>query len=299
MAKLYQWAAFALVGLTATGCVTQRQYRTVKLERDQARQEAMEAKANASQFRLDAEFYRQQLQAMGPLDGRLDDLSARLDAINTRYFHAIDVGGEPLPQELASELTSFAEQHKDVLEFDANRRMVKFKTDLTFGKGSADLSPKGKEALAKLAQILNKDGCKGFEIMVAGHTDNVRVAKPSTIQAGHKDNWYLSSHRAIVVGQELRKHKVDGERLAMVGYADQRPIAPNSNEAGRSQNRRVEVLILPTQVKAAATTSQQPTQTAEAGKTPSTQPSLGYNDESIWGDSDAQVELDTRPVLNK
>ena len=39
--------------------------------------------------------------------------------------------------------------------------------------------------------------------MVAGHTDNTRVVNPATIQAGHKDNWYLSAHRAISVGKEL------------------------------------------------------------------------------------------------
>lgn len=299
MAKMYCWAAFALVGLSATGCVTQRQYRTATLERDQARQEAMEAKANAEYFRMDAEQNRLQLQAMTSLNGQLQDMSARLDEINSRYSQAVDVGGTPLPQALSAELTAFADEHADVLSFDAERGIVKFKSDVTFGKGSADLSPKGRETLAKLAAILNKQSVQGHEIMVAGHTDNTRVGNPNTIKAGHKDNWYLSSHRAIVVGKELRKHKVGSDRMAMVGYADQRPIAANSSETGRSQNRRVEVLILPTLTR---TTAGQTPQTTTLAKdaAPSTQPVAAFPYDLLWSPEDeAQAEVDHRPFLNK
>jgi len=85
--------------------------------------------------------------------------------------------------------------------------------------------------------------------MVAGHTDNTRVANPATISAGHKDNWYLSAHRAISVGQELTRANVGPQRLAVTGYAEQRPVASNNTESGKQQNRRVEVLILPTTVR--------------------------------------------------
>src|SRR3954454_3025305 len=84
--------------------------------------------------------------------------------------------------------------------------------------------------------------------MVAGHTDNTPVVNPQT-KAKHPDNWYLSSHRAISVGDELIKHAVSPQRVAVVGYADQRPIAPNTTTEGKAQNRRVEVLILPSTVR--------------------------------------------------
>jgi chemotaxis protein MotB len=88
--------------------------------------------------------------------------------------------------------------------------------------------------------------------MVAGHTDSTRVSRPETIQAGHKDNWYLSAHRAIAVAEELQKQGVNGQRLGVIGYADKRPVAGNDTAAGRAQNRRVEVLILPTTVHASS-----------------------------------------------
>jgi chemotaxis protein MotB len=85
--------------------------------------------------------------------------------------------------------------------------------------------------------------------MVAGHTDNTNVVNPATIQAGHKNNWYLSAHRAISVANTLMADHVSSQRIAATGYADQRPIASNGTESGKAQNRRVEVLILPTQVR--------------------------------------------------
>jgi chemotaxis protein MotB len=88
--------------------------------------------------------------------------------------------------------------------------------------------------------------------MVAGHTDAVAVNRPETIKAGHKDNWYLSAHRAIAVGKALQKNQVSAFRLSMVGYADQRPLASNATEDGRAKNRRVELLILPNKATAAS-----------------------------------------------
>jgi chemotaxis protein MotB len=85
--------------------------------------------------------------------------------------------------------------------------------------------------------------------MVAGHTDNSRVINPATIAAGHKDNWYLSAHRAISVGSALISDHVNPQRLAVTGYAEQRPVASNNSEQGKQMNRRVEVLILPTTVR--------------------------------------------------
>jgi hypothetical protein len=70
----------------------------------------------------------------------------------------------------------------------------------------------------------------------------------ATIRSGHKDNWYLSAHRAISVSEALQKDGVNPARLGVMGYADQHPIADNSTTGGRAQNRRVEVLILPTQI---------------------------------------------------
>lgn len=283
MARLHQWIAFATVGLVATGCVSTKEHQQVKLERDQALQQLEHTQAAMAEAQRDIVAYQRQLAFIEELDGQLTAVSwenyalqQQLDALNAKYTEAIDLvhaTGAQLPGALVEQLSAFADAHKDVLAFDADRRMIQFKSDLTFGLGSVDLNPQAKQVLAELAKILNDQSVQPYELMIAGHTDNVPVARASTIKAGHKDNWYLSAHRAIAVGQELSKHKVGSDRMAMVGYADQRPVATNSTKEGRMQNRRVEVLILPSTVKVA-------------------QP------DNSWT-ADATAQTDTGPLLNK
>jgi chemotaxis protein MotB len=153
--------------------------------------------------------------------------------------------GGSLPSSLRSELASFAAKYSSVCEYDSSKGVVRFKSDACFATGSADLNEKGKSAAKALAALLASKNGAGFELMVAGHTDATPISKATTIKAGHKDNWYLSAHRAIAVGETLRGNHVHPRRLAMVGYAEQRPVASNATDSGRAANRRVEVLVMP------------------------------------------------------
>src|SRR5258707_213996 len=110
----------------------------------------------------------------------------------------------------------------------------KYTADFTFATGSDTITDKAKAAISRFATILNSDAARSYELMVAGHTDNTPVVNPQT-KAHHPDNWYLSSHRAISVGDELIKHAVSPQRVAVVGYADQRPIATNGTTDGKAQ----------------------------------------------------------------
>src|SRR5207248_2241253 len=143
------------------------------------------------------------------------------------------------------------------------------KSDVTFASGDATVTSRAKEVIGRFSQILNSPAANGYELMVAGHTDNTRVSNPSTLKNGHLDNWYLSAHRAITVGAELRQHNVNPQRLAVVGYADQRPVASNASESGKAQNRRVEVLILPTTIRSSSF--------ASSGNTPAAAPRRAVN----------------------
>lgn len=275
MARFTKFIASAAVGLAATGCVSSQDYKQVTLERDQALAELQQSQIEATEARAEAESYRQQLAYVSDLDSQQitelsntnAELQWQLDQMDARYTEAINLvhtTGAALPQALSDQLSQFAKANSELLSFDPERRMIRFTSDLTFDKGSVQLNAKGKAALAKLAKILNDESVQPYELMIAGHTDNLRVVRKATIQAGHKDNWYLSAHRAIAVGQELAKHKVASQRMAMVGYADQRPVAPNTTEDGRRQNRRVEILILPTTVKQQMVAQPSTPQTASA-----------------------------------
>ncbi|WP_428939038.1 OmpA family protein [Fontivita pretiosa] len=250
----------ALSGVS--GCVSQEKYNALKLDRDALAEQLGKAQNDASTARAEADSYKQQLAALMGQGGNLNalvtnlqqqnaNLQAELDALNRKYADAIARAGSgtALPQPLTNELTAFAQANPDLVDFDPARGIVKFKSDVTFALGEATLQPKAREVIQRFATILNSPAAANYELLVAGHTDNTRVSNPRTIQAGHKDNWYLSAHRAITVAQELMSHNVNPQRIGVVGYADQRPIASNASESGKAQNRRVEVLILPTTIR--------------------------------------------------
>jgi chemotaxis protein MotB len=88
---------------------------------------------------------------------------------------------------------------------------------------------------------------------VEGHTDN----KPISTVAFYS-NWELSAARAGSVVRVLQGHGVGPERLAVIGYGDQRPLQSNDSEQGRNANRRVVVVILSTELARHADPAEQP-----------------------------------------
>lgn len=256
MRDLKKWLSLAAVGITLTGCVSQGQYKKALSERDAARQELQSVRTEADEYRNQlgavTEASASKDEEITNLSGQNAELQAQLDDINARYAEALERANNPLPPALATELTEFCAKNSDICEFDAKHGMVRFKSDVSFTVGSSVLTPKAKEVVTKLAKILKDDGVKGYELMIAGHTDASPVQSSATIKAGHPDNWFLSAHRAISVGKCLQSCQVSAGRMAMVGYADQRPAASNETEKGRAKNRRVELLILPTKAKEVA-----------------------------------------------
>ncbi|HMB95882.1 MAG TPA: OmpA family protein [Tepidisphaeraceae bacterium] len=262
MTRMSQFVGAAVVLVGLSGCVSQEKYNALKLDRDGLAEQLGKAQNEASTARAEADSYKNQLAALMGQGGNLQglvtnlqqqnaNLQSQLDDLNHRYADAMaHVGsGAALPPALTNELSAFAAQNPDLVDFDAARGIVKFKSDVTFAPGDATLEPKAKDVIDRFASILNSPAASGYELLVAGHTDNSRVVNPRTLAAGHKDNWYLSAHRAISVAQALMSQSVNPQRLGCVGYADQRPVASNASESGKAQNRRVEVLILPTTVR--------------------------------------------------
>jgi chemotaxis protein MotB len=260
MRNAMKLVALATLGILATGCVPQEKYNAMRLDRDRLAEQLGAAQSEAAAARAEAESFRQQLasltggvggaqQIIANLTSQNAELQRQLEDLNRRYGElagrAVTPGQPALPQPLDNALKALAAANPELLEFDSERGILRFKADVTFASGDATLTPRGQDVVKRFAQILNSQA-RGFEFIVAGHTDNQRVAQPETIRRGHKDNWYLSAHRAIGVAQILITENVSATRMGVTGYADQRPIASNANEQGKARNRRVEVLILPT-----------------------------------------------------
>lgn len=179
-------------------------------------------------------------QKIAALEG---DLAKKEELIKS--MQAKLMGLTPLPVELNTALEDLAKQHSDMIEFDPNHGLVKFKSDLLFEKGSDQVTSAADGAIKALCGILNSDTAKEFYIIVAGHTDDIPIKRAQT-QMQHPSNWYLSSHRAISVLNSLQTCGVAPERLSTRGFGEYRPIAPNApNKGGNPKNRRVEIYIVP------------------------------------------------------
>src|SRR5208337_2202064 len=111
--------------------------------------------------------------------------------------------------------------------------MVKFKADTTFDPGSDKVKDAAREAVGKLAEILNDPIAQPFNSYVAGHTDDIPIVKDET-KKRHPNNWYLSVHRAVAIEEILDKNKVAPERLGAMGFGEYHPVAPNA--AGHKGN---------------------------------------------------------------
>ncbi|BCL76094.1 hypothetical protein JHS3_18300 [Jeongeupia sp. HS-3] len=107
-------------------------------------------------------------------------------------------------------------------------KLAGIEIDVQFGTDSAAIEPKYHASLDKLASELKASGKQGE---IAGHTDNVG-------DASH--NKALSEQRAAAVRNYLIAKGVPPDTLTAVGYGDSRPLADNSSEDGKRQNRRIE-----------------------------------------------------------
>ena len=106
-----------------------------------------------------------------------------------------------------------------------------------FKSGSAELTKKAREIMAKIAEQNTKGRS---EILVMGHTDNV----PLTFGSNFRDNWDLAAARSASVVQQLSKNdSLDPKRMKAISYGETRPLESNETSTGRAKNRRIEIEI--------------------------------------------------------
>lgn len=179
-------------------------------------------------------------QKIAALEEDIAKKNELIDSLQQRLL----LGGAALPVELNTMLEDFAKQH-DMVTFDPSRGIVKFKSDLLFELGSDTVTASATQAVKALCGILNSEEGKEFDIIVAGHTDDVRIAYAKT-RAKHPTNWHLSVHRALAVLSIMENSNIAPTRLSARGFGEYRPIAENlPNKKGNPQNRRVEIYIVP------------------------------------------------------
>jgi outer membrane protein OmpA-like peptidoglycan-associated protein len=95
------------------------------------------------------------------------------------------------------------------------------------------LNPESQVELDKVVQLLSENPT--VKIQISGHTDN--VGKPA-------DNLVLSNNRAKAVINYLVQKGISIQRLTAKGFGETQPVAPNTTDAGKAQNRRTEMKVI-------------------------------------------------------
>ena len=116
---------------------------------------------------------------------------------------------------------------------------ISLSDNMLYKSGSYEISDAANATLAKIAKII-KD-YKDYDVLIEGNTDNVPISKTNI-----RNNWDLSCLRASSVVQALQtKFGVDPKRLTAGGRGEYNPIADNNTTAGKTKNRRTQIIITP------------------------------------------------------
>jgi chemotaxis protein MotB len=143
-------------------------------------------------------------------------------------------------------LDGFKSDMKKYTAADADVRLnkgyvfVDISDKILFNSSSYTLTKKSKQVLATIASLLQAQPDLTF--MIEGHTDS-KAFKGNT----SNDNWSLSVNRATAVARILQtKYKIDPKRIIAAGRSQYVPVDDNKTKAGRLNNRRIRIVIMPT-----------------------------------------------------
>jgi chemotaxis protein MotB len=117
--------------------------------------------------------------------------------------------------------------------------LLQLPAGILFASAKADLSEEGTKAIAEVAKILKEFPDRRWA--VGGHTDNYVLPKKSQF----KNNWELSTARALTVTLELIKNGVPPKALSATGFGEFDPLNKNKTEKERALNRRIEIILVP------------------------------------------------------
>lgn len=145
---------------------------------------------------------------------------------------------EQIADEVSNQLEYMGIDDKVDIQVEAQYVSLTLNGLLLYDSGKAELKPSAIEFVDKIGDILKT--YKDNDIWIMGHTDTV----PMNSNGKYTDNMELSQGRAYSVYKYLRDIKhMDVTRIGCMGMGEERPIASNDTEEGRSLNRRVEIKI--------------------------------------------------------
>lgn len=172
-------------------------------------------------------------QETGAVGTRVDEVQGQVEEAQTRLNTHDQQIGEA--SRTAKEALQRAQEAGKLAQGKLLYETVLTDEKVKFGFDTSDLSPEAKAALDEFASQLATQN-KGVYIEIQGHTDSV---------GSDKYNEELGLLRAEAVRRYLsQQHKFPLHRINVISYGETAPIADNGNREGRSQNRRVALVVL-------------------------------------------------------
>jgi len=264
-AALYCSLALMLLGCHPTKAEMQAQvdkYNKLASEHESEQDKRAQAEKELADMKSKVDELKKKLEAMGM---NLDELSSQVaeDATekermsqNLKELQSALEEYKKRAQQLERIQARFDELRKKLQELTQfglkvqirhNRMVISLPGDVLFDSGKTELKKDGQSVVVKVADVIRKDaGLSSRYFQVAGHTDN----KP-LLGGKYGDNWGLSAMRAREVLLTMVKPTATGgggldqNKLHAAGFGETDPVATNTTDDGRKQNRRVELVVLP------------------------------------------------------
>ena len=140
-------------------------------------------------------------------------------------------------QKLRADLNSEIQQGLANVEKVGDQILISLSAQGSFRSGFADLQT---GFLPTLRSVGDSISSASGQVTISGHTDDVPIAFSDRFDS----NWDLSAARAAAVADYFfNTTEIEDQRISVFGYADTKPVAPNDTPQGRSENRRIEILI--------------------------------------------------------
>jgi chemotaxis protein MotB len=141
-------------------------------------------------------------------------------------------------KQLEQILSSQIAQHTVSIAMGKDGLVISLREAGFFSSGSSIPHPGTLPVLHQIAEAL---GRTAYLVRIEGHTDNVPIHNEA-----YDSNWELSSARATrIVRIFVETKDISPERISAAGYAEYHPVATNATEAGRAENRRVDLVVMP------------------------------------------------------
>ena len=254
--------SLAVVSLMMTSCVAKKELVACQEENKALQANYIEVKeqlaaANARATSLEQQM-KQQARSTAALQRSLDkslnnanqnnvSIDKLVDQINesNKYIrHLVDVKSksDSLNMVLTNNLTrSLSKEELKEVDVQVLKGVVyvSLNDNMLYKSGSYEISDRAGETLSKIAKIITD--YKDYSVLIEGNTDNVPITRENI-----RNNWHLSCLRASSVVQALQtKYGVDPKRLTAGGRGEYNPLTSNATDAGKSRNRRTQIIITP------------------------------------------------------